>query len=242
MKLIVYLALIINSQITEPSKLYKDGNYSQALETYLAMIKQDPHNAYLYYNAGNCYYKMQNKHLALAYYLKAFLINPRIEKNISNLKKISQETENEIYLPDIPEIFYRAYYVISDNELKTLLHIFLMISIVLTTLLIMKIKNPKKTIKISLIISLVLFFWLSLRKNSIFYNPAVTIKETDIFSGPNTNFTILATIPQAKILTILNRGDEFSEIGIPSQNIKGWVKNQNILIIKEIPYESSNRK
>lgn len=234
MKLILYLAIIINSQIIEPSKLYKEGNYSQALEIYISMIKKDPYNAYLYYNAGNCYYKMQNKHLALAYYLKAFTINPRLEKNLSNLKKLSQETENEIYLQDIPDIFYKVYYLLSENEIKTLLHISSIIFIISIALSVLKIKSYKKMIIISLILSLLFILWISLRKNSIFHNPAVTLRETDIFSGPNNKFTVLATVPQAKILIILNKGDEFSEVGIPSQNLKGWIKNEDIILIREM--------
>lgn len=234
MKLIIYLAVLINSQTLDPSKLYKEGNYSEALKVYLSMIKENPYNPYLYYNVGNCYYKLQDKPLALAYYIKTFMINPRLSKNLSNLKKIAQETVNEIYLEDIPEVFYKFYYLLSEDEIKALIHIFLLTFVLLIGLYILKIKFMKKTVFTLSIALFVLFLWLFMRENSIFHNPIVTIKETDILSGPNKTFSVIATVPQAKILILLSKGEEFSEVGVPTQNIKGWIKNEDIIIIKEM--------
>lgn len=233
MKIILYITFLLFSQETDPAKLYQQNNYSKALENYIIMIEKDSLNPYLHYNIANCYYKLGETQRALAYYIKAFIINPRIKNNISNLKKISKETDNELFSDEIPDILYRIYYLLSESEIITILHILLFTISIFILIWLINLKLFKKTL-ISLISLLIIFcVWYMLRKNSIFYNPAVTLKETDIYSGPNDSFTILATIPQSKVVMILNESDNFTEVGVPGQNIKGWIKNEKIINIKK---------
>ncbi|MCX7641584.1 MAG: hypothetical protein N2Z20_03005 [Elusimicrobiales bacterium] len=242
--IILYTALFLTSQnIDEASRLYKENKYQESLNIYLSAIEKENLNPYLYYNAANCYYKLGKQEMALVYYIKAFIINPRISYNLSNLKKISIETGNELFSNEIPDILYRIYYLLSDMEIRVLIHLSLTLLTITLLIFLLKSKFLKKLFLISILSIIIFGSWYMLRKNSIFYMPAVIIEETDIFSGPNTKFTILATIPKAKIVILLNKGEEFSEIGIPGQNIKGWIKNNYILNIKEeTKYENSIRK
>ena len=226
--------LLLSSQEIDPARFYKENNYSKALEGYLTMLKKDRTNPYLHYNIGNCYYKLNNKEMAISHYIKAFTINPRLQNNISNLKKILRETNNtEIFSDEIPQIFYKIYYFLSDYEIKTSIHALLFLIAILILGWLMNLKNLKKVFLLVTILTGLFSFWYTLRKNSIFYSPAVTLKETDIHSGPSDRFTVLATIPSSKVVMILNDGEEFTEIGILGQNIKGWVKNENIINIKK---------
>ncbi|MCX7905235.1 MAG: tetratricopeptide repeat protein [Elusimicrobiales bacterium] len=243
--LLLYTVILLKSQnLEEASKLYKENKYQESLNIYIAALKKEKLNPYLYYNAANCYYKMGKQEMALAYYIKAFIINPRISYNVSNLKKISKETGNELFSNEIPDLLYKVYYLLSDMEIKLLIHISLISLIISLSIFLLKSKFTKKLFFSSVLCTIIFSSWYLLRKNSIFYMPAITIEEADIFSGPNEKFTILATIPKAKVVTLLNKGEEFSQIGIPQQNIKGWIKNSYIFNIKEeeFKYEDSNRK
>lgn len=244
MKVILYLIILsLLSQESDPTKLYQQSNYSKALEVYLTLLEKDPLNPYLHYNIGNCHYKLGNKEMATASYLKAFIINPRMQKNVENLKKVSKETQTVLFADDIPSILYRVYFLLSDDEIKTTIHLMIFLISAFLLIWIITTRFFKKTIIILAAILAIFIVWHMLRKNSIFFNPAVILKETDIYSGPNDRFTVLATIPPANVVTILTEGDSFTEIGIPEQNIKGWVKNEDLIKIKkELSYENSNRK
>ncbi|MGC8867427.1 MAG: tetratricopeptide repeat protein [Elusimicrobiales bacterium] len=216
----------------EAALYYKENNFKSALELYSSMISKDPLNPYLYYNAANCHYKLGNRTMALAYYIKSFILNPRNKDNLSNLKKISTETSNTLFSDEIPQTLYTFYFLLSDYELRSAIHImFIILSIILILWLFCS-KLLKKLLIITLILLIFFSTWYIMRKNSIFYSPAITLKETDILSGPGNKFMVLATIPQSKVLFLIKENDDFAEVGIPEQNIKGWIKKEDIIKIK----------
>lgn len=64
---------------------WNSGDYSSALEQNLALSEQYPHSADLYYNIGNCYYRLQQPGQAALYYSKALSLSaehPEARKNL----------------------------------------------------------------------------------------------------------------------------------------------------------------
>lgn len=226
----------------QAASYYRENNFSKSLEIYLSEIKKDPSNPYLYYNAANCYLKLGNKTQALAYYIKSFILNPRNSDNIYNLKKLSDETLNVLFSDDIPYFFYRVYYFLSEYEIKALIQILFFVFSVLIVLWLLKDKLFKKTMVIVFVFMSLLIIWYTLRKNSIFYSPAVTVKETELLSGPSLKFTSLATVPESKVVFYIKDDTEFAEVGLPQENIKGWVRKTDLIIIKGELHENSNSK
>ena len=44
----------------EATELYNNGEYSAAIENYEQIIENGEHSASLYFNLGNCYYKLNS--------------------------------------------------------------------------------------------------------------------------------------------------------------------------------------
>lgn len=218
-------------KLKQASDYYREQKYQQALEIYLT---KDQNNPFILYNIANCYYKMGNKTYALVYYLKAFKLLPRNKDIRYNLELTAKQTGQNIFSDSIPPFLYKLYYFLSEYELTaaTTLSLFM-----LTLLLGMKMwtRNNSLTSSILLFLFLTLFFstWYILRKNSIIYNSAVVIKETALYSGPSENFNMLATVKEAKIVKIIseNEKENFVEVGITQENIKGWIKKDDIIKI-----------
>ncbi len=217
---------------TQAALYYRENNFKAAADIYSSMISKDPFNPYLYYNTANCYYKLGNTTMALAYYIKSFTLNPRNTDNLFNLKKTAAETSNVLFSDEIPQIFYFVYFFLSDYELISLIHISLLFLSLTLLLWLLSSKLLKKTLIFILILTILLSSWYVMRKNSIFYSPAITLQETDLLSGPGNKFTVLATLPQSKVIFLIKEDNDFVEVGIPEQNIKGWVKKETIMKIK----------
>ncbi|MEF3280751.1 MAG: tetratricopeptide repeat protein [Elusimicrobiota bacterium] len=216
-----------------PQTLYKNSQYEQALAAYQSMDYKN--NPYLLYNIANCYYKLGSKAEATVYYLKAFKLLPRNKDIRENLLKVTQENEQQLFSPDIPMFAYKIYYFFSDIEISVLFELFFTISILLIIIHTRR-KDDKLMgyILLSSFLFSLFFLWHLLRKNSILSNPAVTLNETTIYSGPKKTFNTLAVIPKGKIITILSEDDEnYIEVGVPQENIKGWVEKNYIAKVND---------
>lgn len=238
MKKISFIAFILlfdfrfvfSQSLNEAAEKYKNGDYKQALEIYQKL--NDGENPYLIYNIGNCHYKMGDKTTALSQYIKAFKILPRDARIKENMLKAAGDNGEILFSKEIPDFAYSVYYFFSDNELSALFELFFAIFVFL---IVTNTKRKDNSLMSYIVISAFLFsifgVWHMMRKNSIFHNPGVIAQETDVLSGPKNNFNTLATVPKGRVVTVLSENDDYFEIGIPKDNIKGWVKKEDLIKI-----------
>jgi len=60
----------------EADTLYSNENYQKAAKAYEAILSEQGVAAEIYYNLGNCYYKMENIPLAILNYERALMLSP----------------------------------------------------------------------------------------------------------------------------------------------------------------------
>ena len=80
---------------------YNTGNYSEAISHYESILENGEHSAALYFNLGNCYYKMNRIAPSIYYYEKALLLDPNDEEIQNNLTFARQMTLDAI--EEMPE-------------------------------------------------------------------------------------------------------------------------------------------
>lgn len=94
MKKAFYILLFLLSSISmaqnetlfeQGNALYNDGNYTEAIEKYQAILKQGKHSAELYFNLGNSYYKLNNIAPSVYYYEKALQLAPNDKDILNNI-------------------------------------------------------------------------------------------------------------------------------------------------------------
>lgn len=94
MKKAFYILLFLLSSISmaqnetlfeQGNALYNDGNYTEAIEKYQAILKQGKHSAELYFNLGNSYYKLNNIAPSIYYYEKALQLDPDDKDILNNI-------------------------------------------------------------------------------------------------------------------------------------------------------------
>lgn len=108
MKKIVYILLLstqfffAQTGFEKGNALYQKGNYDQAIREYKSVLVGKKHSAELYFNLGNCYYKLNKVAPAIYYYEKSLVLNPNDVETINNLKFAQKLQIDEIKV--IPKV------------------------------------------------------------------------------------------------------------------------------------------
>ena len=97
----------LDSLFNHAGKEYEEQNYKLALEYYQEIEMQEMHSSDLYFNIGNCYYKLSQNALAVLYYEKSLKINPTLDEAKFNLSLVKSKLVDKI--PQVPLIFYKEW-------------------------------------------------------------------------------------------------------------------------------------
>lgn len=62
----------------EATKMYQEGNYQKAIDLYNEILADDMESASIYYNLGNCYYKIGEISRSILNYERLCCSNPGI--------------------------------------------------------------------------------------------------------------------------------------------------------------------
>ncbi|MBI4802972.1 MAG: hypothetical protein HY796_10660 [Elusimicrobia bacterium] len=218
------------SVLAEYNDLYKNGNYQSALEGYADIISKEPANPCGFYNAGNAYFRMNKPGPAILYYSKAWRLDPRNADIRANLEFALKQT-GQAFVPDgVPRVLHYLYYYLSDDELKTAAAAAWWALFLLVSFYFLKPKSAAGTRTPLLAAGGLLALaglWFIARSVSPFRDGAVITGEAParLMSGPGENFKAYAALPEARLVKILDDTDDnYYEIAIPKEGIKGWVK------------------
>ena len=216
------------SVLAEYNDLYKNGSYQAALEGYNEMMTKEPANPYGFYNAGNAYFRMNKQGQAILNYAKAWRLDPRNPDIRTNFEFALKHTGQAFVPEGVPRILHYLYYCLSDEELTTVAAAAWWAFCLLIAFSFLKPNGagagtPTLTAASILVLSLL---WLLVRSTSPFHDGAViTDGSAQLMSGPGENFKTYAALPEARMVKILDDTDDnYYEIAIPREGIKGWVK------------------
>ena len=99
------------SQLKKANELYKLEKYENAIEVYNEIIKSNNNNPELFYNLGNCYFRLDEIGKSILYYEKALKLNPSDEDIKFNLKIANLKTIDKFNTKEQLEIvtFYENF-------------------------------------------------------------------------------------------------------------------------------------
>ncbi len=214
--------------LAQGEQLYRQGRYAEALSVYENDLKDYPNNPFLYYNIGNCYFKMGSNGLAIANYYRAFKIAPREEDIRHNLELALKASGEQLVNSDVPPALYRAFFYLSYPELKGLTFLLFWGWALMTCFWIVKRKGKTVCIVLSAAL-LISALWLWARAQGQHETWAVVAAPlAEVRSGPGTNFPANANVSQGHLLLIGDQKDPWYEVIIKSQGIKGWIEREAV--------------
>ena len=212
----------------EAEEFYRQGKFSAALGIYESELKNRPNDPYVYYNIGNCYFKMGSKGLAAANYYRAFKLAPR-DADIRHNLTLALAAGGERLVPaGMPPVLHKAFFYLSYPEVRGLTFGLLWLFCTLGGIWLIK-RKFGRTLAACAVILLLSGGWLYVRRAlEIQHLAVVAAPVAEIRSGPGTNFPASASVAQGHLVTVQDAKDTWYEVIVKSQGIKGWVEKSAV--------------
>lgn len=217
----------------EANQLYEAGKYEEALGKYRQLEESVSHWK-LFYNMGNCFYKLNRFVQAKIYYLRAERLKPFDESIQKNIEIVNKQFSDEI-LQEKPDFIAKVVKKIETAISLNFVSVVLVIAIVILNLFIFLLIKKRKSrlliygVSFSLIIAILLFSYhvyrvkkQNLRDTAVIIQPDSTLR-----SGPGDTNTILFKVNPGIKVKIIDKSRDWVQV-TASKEIAGWIEENNI--------------
>ena len=238
----MFLSLVSFSQETEKlfaegNTFYKTENYSRAVEVYLAIEEQGFESADLYFNIGNCYYKMNKVAPSIYYYEKALKRDPNYEDaqfNQSFAQRMSIDA-----IEELPKTFLQRFQenVILKFTYETWAIISVIASFLMALLFLLYYFSGGTKTKLAFFNTAILaFFVLVVTVFFAYQNYGVTSKDrpaiifaeaTEIKNAPTPSGEEVFELHEGTKVQILDELDDWKKIKI-ADGKTGWIPSKDL--------------
>lgn len=212
------------ADMQQAEELYRQGKFAAALGEYEDLLKTYPNDPFLYYNIGNSYFKMGSKGLAVANYYRAFKLAPR-DKDIRHNLSLALNGSGERFVPSgMPVALHQAFFWLTADELKGLTFLALWLFCTLGSVWLVKRRLGRAALAALLVLA-ALGAWYALRARMNRQTLAVVAAPVaELRSGPGVNFPASANVAQGHLVILQDAKDNWYEVIVKSQGIKGWAE------------------
>jgi len=224
----------------EGNRLYREGRYEQALQAYKSILESGLESGFVYYNIGNCHYKLNRIGPAILYYERAARWMPndpdlRANLALANLAVVDRiEPVRPFFLLRFSRWMMRLLTVEEWIGLTTVLYLIFM------TFTILRIVTRKPRARRILsrfgAVSAILFLLAGLvllarlRSDARFAEAVIMRPEVVVMSGPGEETTEIFTLHEGTKVSLDSRSGEWVEIILADGKV-GWVRAE---VLEEI--------
>jgi tetratricopeptide (TPR) repeat protein len=223
----------------QANKLYETSDYASALDIYHT-IEMDYRSPILFYNMGNCYFKMGKLPEAILYYERSLKYNPESENTLANLAQANKRITDDIQaLPETALSQWWANFTRNKSiNFWANLSIWLMAFGFLVMILAV-VKTPPFIRKFSLLLGSLLilsaiftFFLAQSAKNSLENDEYAIIftSKVDVTSEPKADGSRLFVIHDGLKVKIVSEQNDWYEIKLENGAI-GWIRKTDCRVI-----------
>ncbi|MCB4755797.1 MAG: tetratricopeptide repeat protein [Elusimicrobia bacterium] len=221
-------ASVSQDQFEQANTAFEQGDADRALDIDKTLIQKGFGGTALYYNLGNLYYRRGERGAAILWYERAHRLSPRdtdITFNLA-LARSHLKDEKESLLENV--ILY-----LTGHELCIGLTILLWVFFILLGLIkLEKVQGgtwPEMTIWISGLLLFLCSTWLGAR---IYFanQPYAIITQApgEVRNGPGEDYAVGFTVPEGSKVLIMSQRPDWTQIGVPQQGLKGWIKSTDV--------------
>lgn len=217
-------------------RLYEEGRYAEALSIYSA-LESGMKNWKIYYDMGNCHYKLRQFLDAKVCYLKARKyrpLHPAIERNIQIVNREFKDAMPAEKPDFVSRTLERLEAVVTLNA--TFVTLFLLILILNLCLFLYLKKGGRKTIRYGLSFSLVLsllcagYLLNRISRRGETKTAVIAEENSPLRSGPGEANTVLFKVNPGLEVRIIDGSRNWYQVSA-SQQIAGWIEESRLKLI-----------
>ena len=154
-----------DSTFYDSNQLFKEARYSEAIDSYKSILGQKISHATLYYNIGNCYYRMDSLAQAILFYEKAYLHAPNDNDIKYNITIANQKLIDDIKA--VPDFIFVNWFksfnsLLSESQWAGLLLFLLYLTFVILVIFLFSNQLSIKLTLIKVCLFIVPLFFISL--------------------------------------------------------------------------------
>jgi len=224
----------------QANEAYAKNDFRAAADLYEDLLKTNGESAIVYYNLGNCYYKMNKIAPSILNYERALLLEPgnndiRFNLEIAKLRSVDRiEPIGDFFLSE----WFRSVQNLMNTDAWSIFSIICFILLITCLFLFffsrrIFIKKLGFFVGLGLLAGVILgncFAYnqkikLTHRNKAIIFVPTTTIK-----SSPDNSGTDLFILHEGTKVKVKNKLDNWNEIETADGNV-GWIKNSEIEVI-----------
>jgi len=218
---------------------YRNGQYREAAEQYEGILALGYESPELYYNLGNCYYRLRQIGKSVLYLERARRLAPNDEDIAHNLEVVRLQVVDKI--PEIPRLFIER----ALTSFRALLSVdgwamgFLLLYVGAMAAIILRILFRKAVLRLwsgrfavffgALAVAAGLFWVSSLRASRALY-AVIMEPKVDVRSAPEENATEVFSLHEGSKVRIRKQVGDWCEIRLPDGKV-GWVKESVLGVI-----------
>ncbi|MET1258682.1 tetratricopeptide repeat protein [Flagellimonas sp. DF-77] len=226
----------------QATKAYNDGNFEKAADYYQEILKNGKHSASLYFNLGNCHYKLNEIGPSIYYFEKALLLRPNDPEILNNLGYAQNMRLDAIdQMPETPwSKLYNNLVNIMTFDQWAYLTVFLVLAFVIAYLLYYALfgATQKRVMFVTSVVSLILaglsvvFAYLQWQDH-LSDNPAIIFeREVVVASEPNERSEKVFTLHEGTKVNVLETLNEWNKIWI-ADGQTGWIPAESLKLLKD---------
>lgn len=234
------LASDANQLYQEANQLYQEGKFDTAAARFESILQLNLVAPEVYYNLGNCYYKMNNVPRAILNYERALRLAPSDDDIAFNLQLANYQTVDKVEV--LPKLFIWRWW----DGLRTLFSFdgwaYLGIILLLITLLFFTFFKLSRDVVvrkrlfypgfIAGIVTVLAFLAAENQyaekksgKEAIVFTPTLTLK-----SSPDKSGKDLVVVHEGLKVVIMDSLGEWSKVRLANGTV-GWVENTAFIVI-----------
>ena len=245
MKIFFFILLIfsntqnIDNLFEESNDLYTNGDYQNAVQGYLEIVKSGFESAELYFNIGNSFYKLNNIPESNYYYEKAKSISPNDDDILTNLsfaQNLRIDKIETLPVSDIQNLKISILDLLSEKGWSYVLII--LIWIMCCAFIVYNLSNNPKfkrsffsiTVVFLILSSFILFINFEKKKNSEIKYAIIYDKEIEVWSEPNNISELKFLLHEGTKVKQIDVIEDWLNIQLENGTV-GWIQSSSLRIL-----------
>lgn len=216
------------------NKLYEQAKYEQAVGEYKKIIERGSQSGPLYYNIGNCYFKLGSMGKTILYYEKAIRLIPNDPELRFNYNYVVSLLEDKIELPKINWFMKKFLDIAGIMVFSKWLVLIIIIWLILIASIIIKIFTPgfSRIFKHLIIIESILLgicILCAITQYKVFSSPAAIVipKEVPVRYGPGEAEVEAFMLHEGTKVEIRKAEENWYQIQLPDGK-SGWLPKETV--------------